>query len=186
MPSSLTIEHTRKSLERKGSRTLWVVSGLQNEGMKRYSMTRVHNCQRCSLVAYLLDGDSLPSAALKLTPPSPCKKGFPSIASTSSSQSTEKLPKLSFSAMEHIKSVVEALAVEMGTDLHTLIPTILELFGESYLDGSLHHHSHSYSHVSTLSSADHSHYVEPTQSSGLKNTLGSGQRGPEEKLPFRA
>lgn len=56
--------------------------GSPNEGMKRYSMTLVHNCQRCSLVAYLLDGDSLPSAALKLTPPSPCKKGFPSIAST--------------------------------------------------------------------------------------------------------
>lgn len=88
--------------------------------------------------------------------------------------------------MEHIKSVVEALAVEMGTDLHTLIPTILELFGESYLDGSLHHHSHSNSHVSTLSSADHSHYVEPTQSSGLKIHWGQDNVDLRRNLPFRA
>ena len=184
MPSLLAIEPTRKTLERKGSRTLWVVSGLQNEGVKRYSMTLVHNSQRCSLVAYLLDGDSLPSAAaLRLTPPSPSKEGFPSITSDiSSSQSTKKPPKLSFSAMEHIKTAVEALAVELGTDLHVLIPTILELFGESYSDGSLHHHSHNDSYVSTLNEADHCHYVEstPSQSSGLKNVPGSGQNGPAE------
>ena len=39
MPHLLLIDYTRKSLERKAGRTLWVVSGLQNEAMKRYSMT---------------------------------------------------------------------------------------------------------------------------------------------------
>ena len=152
-----------------------MVSGLQNEGIKRYSMILVHNSQRCSLVAYLLDGDSLPSAALKLSPPSPSKEGLLSITSdTSSSQSRKKPPKLSLSAMEHIKSVVEALAVELGTDLNMLIPIILELFQESHLDGSSRHHTHHNSHVSTLNGADLCHYVESTHSSGLRNVPGSG------------
>lgn len=81
IPSFLLIEHTRKSLERKGSRILWMVSGLWVITMKRYSITLVHNGQRCSLVAYLLDGDNRPSAALKSTPLAPFQKGLPSSTS---------------------------------------------------------------------------------------------------------
>lgn len=161
-----------------------MVSGLQNGAMKRYSMTLVHNGERCSLVAYLLDGDSLPSAALKSTPPTPLKKGLQS-STSDTSQSTKKPPKLSSSAMEHIKSAIEALAVEMGTDLHILIPIILELSGESYLDDSLHHDIHNNLHLSALTGADHSHYVESTQPESSEvltptNAPGSGQGGPAE------
>ena len=77
--------------------------------------------------------------------------------------------------MEHINSVMKTLAVEIRTDLRIL-------FEESYLNSSLHHNN---SHVSTLSRAEQSHYVESTQStSGLKNT--TDRVGLPRGSPFRA
>jgi hypothetical protein len=142
MPSLLLslIEHTRKGLERKENRTLWVVSGLHNRAMKRYSMSLLHHGQKCSLVAYLLDGDrdSLPSASFISTPPPRFinKIRLPSTNEPSQAggtyHSTKKPPELPFSAKERIKSVVEALAVEIKIDLHILLSAILEVFrGES-------------------------------------------------------
>ena len=121
---------------------------------------------------------------LRLSFSLPYGKGLPS-STSDISHSRKKPTKLPSSAIEHIKSVVEALAVGMETDLRILIPNILELFGETYLpvDGSLHH-SHNNSDVSTLSGVDHSHYVKSTQSSELlstpTNALGSGQGEPAE------
>ena len=130
-----------KTLEKKGDHTLYKVSGLQNEAMKRYSLPVVHHGQRCSLVNYLLDGDNLPCASVVSTPPSPLesRKGPPSNEPSQASdtgQSTKKPPELPPSAMEHIivfrehfKRDVDALAVKMGIDVAILLSIILEGFG---------------------------------------------------------
>ena len=84
--------------ERKGKRKLWVASRRQNENFKRYSTTLVHNGRTHILFAYCLDGDNLPSASLKLTPPSPSKKRLSSNLNepgpSDTSQSTNKPPEL--------------------------------------------------------------------------------------------
>ena len=135
MPSLLLfpIEHTRKGLEKNGNRTLWVVSGLQNTEMKRYSTTLVHHGQKCSLVAYLLDGDNLPSAYSISTPPSQFKHGLPRTNEPRQAGGiypllTKNPLGLPSSTVERIKSVVEALAVELGVDVHILLSTITEVF----------------------------------------------------------
>lgn len=104
------------------------MSGFQNVEMRRYSTTLVHHGQKCSLVAYLFDGDNLPSASLISMPPSPFKGLLPSNepSDTKCYQSTNKLPS---SAMERIKNVVETLAVEMGVDVHILLSIISDVFG---------------------------------------------------------
>lgn len=117
-----------------------MVSGLLNEAIKRYSTTlTTHDGEKRCLVAYLLDGDNLPSAAsLISTPPLPCKGLIPS-NEPSPASFTDQLTNLkeplelpsSSSAVERIRSIVEALAVEMGIDVHILLSIILEIFGEN-------------------------------------------------------
>ena len=137
MLTSSHIDHTRKGLKKKGHRTLWVVSGLQDEAMKRYSMTLVHGGQKCILVTYLLDGSNLPSASRILTPLSRLesrkKSNDPTQAETY--QSTERPPELPSSVMERserIKCVIEELAIELGiVDVEILLSNILEVFGRN-------------------------------------------------------
>lgn len=144
--TSLHIENTKKPLETNGERTLRVVSGLQDPRMKKYSVTLNHHDEKCTFVAYYHDGDNLPSASIMLEPPSPLKKGFPRInepmpvqAGTSSTYLlTKKVPELSSSAMERIKSVVEALSVELGVDMQILLLTITEVFGGGGLENMEH------------------------------------------------
>ena len=121
-------------MERKGRRTLWVVSGLQNgAAMKRYSTTLFHRGQKCSLVAYLLDGDNLPPASFIFTPPSPFEMGLPRTNELNQAggtyHPTNKSPELPSSAKERIKNVVEALAMELKVDMPNLLSTIQEVFG---------------------------------------------------------
>ena len=132
--TSSHIDHTRKSLESRGERTLRVVSALHNNDLKRYSSTVVHRGRRCSLVAYSLDGDNLPSASIISMPPSRLESRKKSSEPTETYQSTQyKLPELpSFAAArsERIKSVIEALGIELGIlDVHILLSNIVDVFG---------------------------------------------------------